>query len=372
MITIGTNSFGYPQQRNFVGLPFDDIVFKKSIDFYKILSYLNYKLLGKVVPKYINNFDDKGLNKVDMYHFFNTITPVKKPWVVTFETSLPRMDPDYRKGYDYMAGKYCKRLIPFSQRAYDAQLYHLNRYPEYKEVILNKMSVIQPAQKVLLTDFSEKNFNTENVVFTFTGSAFYGKGGLEVLKAFNVAKEKGWPVKLNIISKMEKQGYMDEFITPEMMEQSMKIIGSNPLITHYSFLPNKKVLEILRESHVVLLPSYGETYGYSLLEGMAMGCMPITTDLSPFPEFVNEEWGGIITIDKYMHGPIQRSYNDIESYKRNSDKIVNGLLSIMEEVLNNRNILREKAQKSLVRIQQNHNPYEKAAQLKSIYLESLL
>ena len=375
MITIGTTSFGYNHWRNFAGLPFENVKFKKIHDIHKIPAYFNYKIRKKISYCHINRFNDLGLNKVDLYHFFNTITPIKRPWVVTYETSLPRQEPDFLNGYEWLSSQYCKSIIAFSNRAYNIQLNYLDKYPEYKETITSKMIVLPPAQSVLIEDIFLNKFNSNELTFTFTGRSFYRKGGWEILQAFEIAKELRLPVKLNLISNLERNDYRDEFITDEMILISNNIIKKNPLITHYFSLPNSQVLDILKKSHVTLLPSWGETYGYSLLEGMAMGCIPISTDLKPFPEFVKEEFGYLINIDKifldYPVSNLESPYINFDMYKCNSEKIIKTLINIMLEMVNNRDELKTKAFKAIEHIKVNHNPLNNIKILNNIYNNAL-
>lgn len=371
-ITVGTNSLSYNHIRNFAGLPFTDVTFEKLLDWYRIPAYLSYKVLGKTHYGYVNRFNDFGLNKVDLYHFFNSIGPIKKPWVVTYETSVPRMQPDFRKGYEWLAGPYCKQIIPYSHRAYNAELHHLEKYPEYREAILAKTQIIPPSQKILLNDFSEKKFDQEHIIFTFTGTTFFGKGGWEILQVFEKAKEQGWPIKLNLISKLHIDGYRDGYISPEIVEKAKNIIATNPLITHYFSLPNPQVLEVLKNSHVALLPSFGETYGYSVLEGMSMGCIPVTTNLSPFPEFVNEEWGYLIPINRLNINGVESAFTNFEEYKENAEILLKGLLSFVENLLNNRSVLQQKAHKAFQRIETHHSPLQRVMQLRKIYEDAIL
>ncbi len=85
MLKIGTDSFHYNQKRNFTGLPFDGVEFRKVYDLNKVRSYLKFRLTNNIDFKQLHRFNDFGLNRVDLYHFFNTITPIKRPWIVTFE-----------------------------------------------------------------------------------------------------------------------------------------------------------------------------------------------------------------------------------------------------------------------------------------------
>ena len=59
-----------------------------------------------------------------------------------------------------------------------------------------------------------------------------------------------------------------------------KIIKGSDWITHYETLPNDYVLELMREQHVGLLPTWSDTYGYSVLEFQGIGVPVITTNVN--------------------------------------------------------------------------------------------
>lgn len=363
-IKVGTNQLGYNQKRNFVDLPFKNVSFKKVFDINKIVTYPKYKILGKVDYKLINRFNDFGLNDVQLYHFFNTLTPVKKPWIVTFETTLPRLDPDFRRGYDWMSGSHCKKIIAYSRRAYSGQLELLNMYPSYQSEIANKMTMLLPSQKMMIENLRDKNFD-DKITCTFVGGAFYRKGGWELLQAFERLKEFHSEIRLNIISSLGIEGYKDDHITKQMKEETLKMLTDNPAINYYPSLPNKQVLEILKRSHVGILPSWGETFGYSILEAMACGCAVIVPDVSPFPEFVDSECGWLIGVNKTFRGGIE----DSEISTENSMKMIDGLACALHGTLNDRESLYSKCNHALNRIFTNHNPYRAASFLEDLYEE---
>lgn len=365
MIRVGTTSLGYNHQRNFISLPFQDIYFSKVHDFNKIISYTKYKLTGKVDYKMINRFNDWGLNNVHLYHFFNTLTPVKKPWLVTYETTLPRSEPYFTKGYEWMSSKFCKRIIAFSQRAYNAQMNLLSKQASYKEAISQKMVVLPPTQKVLTNGIFKKEI--DEVVFTFAGSAFYRKGGWELIQAFERLKQFNPKIKLIVISKLEKGGYKDGHITNEMQRETESILTTNPLIQYHSYLPNERVLEILKFSDVGILPSWGETYGYFILEAMASGCSVIAPNVSPFPEFVSSEWGWLIDVNTRIMNGLEISNPTPE----NSEMMIKGIIKTVHDILNDPQTLLEKRRAALERISNTHNPYKAARFLEDIYRTSI-
>ncbi len=111
--------------------------------------------------------------------------------------TLPRRDAGFRKGYEWLSGKYCKKIIAFSQRAFDLQMNELDRFPEFKEEIASKLCVVHPSQKLLVGGISSKDFSGELRLF-FVGSAFFRKGGRELVCAFQRIKELGFRVSSEI------------------------------------------------------------------------------------------------------------------------------------------------------------------------------
>lgn len=58
-------------------------------------------------------------------------------------------------------------------------------------------------------------------------------------------------------------------------------------IRHYTRLLNKEVLELLINSHVGLLPTWSDFFGYSVLDTQASDCPVITTNIRVLPEINN-------------------------------------------------------------------------------------
>jgi glycosyltransferase involved in cell wall biosynthesis len=356
---VGTNSLEYNQKRNFADLPFVDVEFRKVLDAYKVPSYLTFKLTHKI-SRMSYRFNDLGLNKVDLYHFWNTITPVRKPWITTFEHTIPRNEPNFLRGYEWMAGCYCKKLIAITQRAINGQKFALNNYHQYKDEIEAKMICIPPPQKVICKVPTVIN---DKIIFTFIGNAFYRKGGVELVKAFAALKK--YPIHLNLISKMQFDGFKDRFAEP--FHESMP---SN--VSYFPWLPNDRVIKILTESHVGILPSYGETYGYSVLEAMAAGCAVVTTDVDPFPEFVKEDFGYFLKMPKYIVDGFERIESDTpESFNQCSTHLVNEITRVIQNIVNDLETLQVKRENAIKRIGQYHSPIDRSNLLLHIYLEAI-
>jgi len=350
-------------------IPFEKYAFKKVYDYYKVLNHFYYIKNKRTYPFYNFSFQDFDLNKVNHLHFFNNISFGKTPWLVTFEDTLPRWGHISKKkekrGIQLLADDPCKKLIAFSNQAFKNQLLVLSEYPEYEDVIKQKMMVLHPGQRKNISSYEEKELDEDHITFTFVGNFFFLKGGMEVLRAIDHFLQQNAPVKLNIISTMLYGDHASR-TTESDYQAAMKIIHKYPKnIRLYSNLPNEKVLEIFKRSHVGLLPSYDDTYGYSVLEAQANACPVITTDVRSFPEINNDACGWVIEVPKRETGKAYFNTSDFRSAL--SKKIEGDLYDIVYQILNDRYLIMEKGQKAFKRIISGHSIIEKGKKIENIY-----
>jgi glycosyltransferase involved in cell wall biosynthesis len=364
MKIVGVNHSGYNTTRNISSLPFKNFKVEKKRDFFKFPEHLYYRITGRTHPLLFNLHQDFGLAHCDLWHFFNTVSFTSKPWITTFETMTPRFHGKYQeKGVKLLAGKHCKKLIGMSEMAKNLQLDFIKmKYPDYYDAIAAKTIFIHPAQKLLLKDYSDKK--SEDVLnFILVGTEFFRKGGAEVLTVFNKLLNEGKNIKLRIVSGMQ---YENSYATQDDYNKAMEIINRHKEnIIYHSFLPNNEVLEFLLKSHVALLPSYRETYGYSILEAQASGCPVITTNILAFDEINNNNIGWMVNVPiDVMKRPLINSKEEREKF---SEAIIEGLDKHIREILNNSAGVRTKAIAAMEKIKMQHNPEKVAEQLEQIY-----
>ena len=125
---IGTNKKGYAQIRNFVNLP-HSYSFIEERDVFTTLLNQYFRFTKKVHPFYQFLHYNPGFSKVKLRHFFNTISFNNIPWIVTFETTLPRLGNTpkwiYKLAVKRLASNACKKIIAISQNAYNLQLEYI-------------------------------------------------------------------------------------------------------------------------------------------------------------------------------------------------------------------------------------------------------
>lgn len=148
---------------------------------------------------------------------------------------------------------------------------------------------------------------------------------------------------LNIVSSLNYGDYATH-TTQKDQEVALEIFKKHPdNIHHYHSLPNNQVLELLINSHIGLLPTWADSFGYSVLESQAAGCPCITTDIRALPEINNNEVGWIIK----LQNPI---YN-----LENREFMIQELMRIIELIAKDKNMIKIKGKNALQQIMLNHN-----------------
>lgn len=348
---ITNNPKGYPEIRNI--FPRYDGKFTYKKDIFNFCLNITHKITGKGYHPFwkglFYDFEDQETPCV----FFNTINLGNNLWKIYFETTVPRLGNVPKIFYDLavksLSKENCTEIIAISKCAYDLQIDYIKKnYPTYLEIIKSKMSLRLPLQKPLINNYRDKRLSKHKIVFTIIGSDFFRKGGKEVLHAFNDILPKNPHLHLNIISSLNYGDYATH-TTKKDFDDAKDIIKRYPEnIKHYSSLPNKEVLELLINSHVGLLPTWADSFGYSVLEAQAAGCPVITTNVRALPEINNNDIGWIINV------PLKTDKNAmIDSPKERtefSDLLQSNLRKILIEIIDKSKLIKQKGEKSLKKI----------------------
>lgn len=370
---IATNHYGYPQEKNFLSLPLQHYRFIKSFDRHKLVSFLKFRLTGKIDHFHLNSHHRLIRGNISLFHFFNSISSGKIPWITTFETILPRWgavtQKQLEKGIMMMADSSCKQLIAMSQCALDMQKSMLEeKYSSVKNDILSKSIVLHPAQLIPAPSIIKKPADT--LEFCFAGNDFFRKGGDVMLQVFAPLLEKNSHLRLTIISTLSWGDYASRS-TRSDYENALQLIHRFPLqIKLLSRIPNNRVMEVFGRSHVSLLPTLADSYGYSVLESQAASCPVISTDIRALPEINDTSSGWLLNMPKdHLGEGLIKSENDRFSFKK---QLKEQLENAIFEIIQNPDSISAKAHASVERIKSKHNPKTTASVLESIYDQALL
>ena len=332
-----------------------------------------------------NQFEDLDLNRVDLLHFFNGVSYGRTPWVSSFETILPRfshlvtrhhgqeiahVSPDAltRRGLEALAGRSCLAILPLSQSAALMQTDLLKDLPaEYAQPILDKMRVLHPPQEILGPEVKAREYSPDNPIrFILVGAAFFRKGGREVLEVFErLVRQEKLPVRLIIVSSLRIEPYAAKETEEDVAWAKAKIAENADWIEYYPALPNADTLALMRTADVGMLPSYADTYGFSVLEAQASGLPVITTDIRALPEVNNPTVGWLIKVPKNALG--EALYATVEEREVLSQSIRAGLEQSVRHIAADPGQIAVKGAAALDRIRKEHDPAAYADALRQIY-----
>jgi len=113
------------------------------------------------------------------------------------------------------------------------------------------------------------------------------------------------------------------------------------------------------------LPTYDDTYGFSVLESQAAGTPVISTNVDALPEINDDEVGWVIPLLKDRYGQAVRKRT--EDRKMISAAIREGVYVALKDVLGRPDIIRKKGVRALDRVARFHDPGAHAQQLYQVY-----
>jgi glycosyltransferase involved in cell wall biosynthesis len=237
-----------------------------------------------------------------------------------------------------------------------------------RDEITAKMCVRLPSQAPLV-DAARRRTSSDPLHFVFVGAEFFRKGGKEVLAAFERLLDVRGDVRLTIVSRMAYGDYATNS-TKQDQAAALATIERHPLeIRRYGQLPNAEVLRLLRDADVCLLPTYADTFGYSVLEAQAVGCPVVTTDVRALPEINDDESGWVIPLPLDARREAHRI--SAGSRERLSADLTQRLFETLRAIVDDPASITMRAQKSLERIRLHHSPARAAEQTEHMYDEAI-
>lgn len=323
----------------------------------------------------------------DVFHFFNCINLGKhSKWVISVESGVPwpvsvtrcvesedadlssiAQDKYVERRIKALANSNCLGLLALSHCTENIQREIIKQFPQYESIIAKKMITLLPPQKLVINDVKEKRVTwkeEESLTFIYVGSDFYRKGGRETVLVLSEL-HKRYSFKLILISSMaiDEKRYMRS--ENDEKESKCLIERNKDWIEYYDRLPNTEVLEKMKKAHVCLLPTWMDTFAYSVLEAQACGTPVISTSLRALTEINNENVGWLIDV------PVNRLNNPLHLTREQQDifseKLLNGLYDKVEYVLQHREEIKDKAMKCLVKIKDYHSPQKYEEKLRMVY-----
>jgi glycosyltransferase involved in cell wall biosynthesis len=206
----------------------------------------------------------------------------------------------------------------------------------------------------------------EAVRFIFVGTDFYRKGGLLFLKAFDAVRADHPNMLLTIVSRLCDRDWPAIAPADEVADAARLLDSHRDAIAHYGEIPNDQVLQLMRESHVGVLPSMLDTFGFSVLEMQSNGLPMITSDVQALPELNADDRGWIVP---YPNDPLMCHPDRSTPERRRAvnDVAVERLTDCLRRVMADRHLIAEKGQRALEYVRRVHDPDDAVERISRIY-----
>lgn len=240
----------------------------------------------------------------DVVHSYNRIPLTRKPWVLTFESWLPRTlsKPDLglrRFLMRRLAGRQCRRILAMSDYAKNV-FATFNEGSPHLTAALEKTEIVYPS--VTLRADAPKSLSDGPIKVLFVGNDFAQKGGVAAVRLARLARGAGVPVEAHIVSAMRYgKSVFADCPEPGAYDSDIELLHGENVEMH-GVLPNEDVLALMKACDFLMLTSLDDTFGFSVLEAMSVGTPAIVSNVCALPELVKIDENGIVValpLDRY-------------------------------------------------------------------------
>lgn len=240
--------------------------------------------------------------RFDLVHAFNRIPLGPTPFLIGFESHLPRAfgaegGRYWRWLVDRLASPRCRAIVAISRYAERVFLDQHAGAPQL-EALRRKLHVRLPNLPAAdsaeaVTD--EAPADGEPLRVAFVGNHFGRKGGCVGVRMAELALARGVPLQVEIVSKLEVGGDIwTDPPDPAFFSPYLEALHRLPNIRHHPGLGNDAVLALLRRSPFSLLATFSDTFGYSAIEAMSQGSVVIATRQGALPECLDDGESGVL------------------------------------------------------------------------------
>jgi glycosyltransferase involved in cell wall biosynthesis len=264
-----------------------------SIRYFAPLNKISPSMEGMTV------FNPFPIRHFDLIHAFNRIPLGSTPYIIGFESHLPRAfgleDSKYFEMLSrLLASDRCRGIIAISEFARRTFLSQHESRP-WLDVLRSKLTVRYPNLPLSPEPDNTVLRGDKPVKLIFVGNHFARKGGTIAVRIAEIAHKTGAPLEVDIISTLETGGV--SWVDPlrnGYFKDDLNLLHSLPNIRSHGPMPNKDVLALIKQSHFLLLPTFSDTFGYSVIEAMTLHTPAIVTRQGALPEFVEDGVNGIV------------------------------------------------------------------------------
>lgn len=321
------------------------------------------------LPRMIHTITD-----ADLIHSTRGILQIKqkKPWIidlesggifVSFKYSSLKNPITKRIIINALKSGKCKRILPQSIAAKEnlMGLIDCSGFADKIEVLYLAM---RPCKKKRIIRKDNK------FIISFIGKEFYGKGGHDLLKAYEILTEKYDNLELKFKGDIPEK-YMP--LAEKLKSRGLKIIEGH--------FPRDELFEkMYLSSDIFVLPTHSDNYGVVFLEAMSAGLPIIGTTSFTVPELIEDGKNGFLIKTPYSW----ENYLDkndklhvkeiIKDWEKLHPEIIRQLVEKISILIENRKLREKMGKESRKMIEDENGKFSitrRNKQLRRIYDEAL-
>lgn len=229
----------------------------------------------------------------------------KKPWIIDLESGGIFVSFRYEALRNPIMGRIiinslksgkCKRILPQSEAAKEnlMRVIDCSKFADKIEVLYLAM---RPCNK------QKTNRKDKKVVLSYIGNNFYGKGGHDLLKAYEILTQK--------YDNLELKFKGD--IPPEYLPLTEKLKGLKIINGHF---PREELFDkMYLSSDIFVLPTHQDNYGVVFLEAMSAGLPIVGTENFTVPELIEDGKNGFLIKSSYSWEKYLDARNKLDTKK---------------------------------------------------------
>jgi glycosyltransferase involved in cell wall biosynthesis len=279
----------------------------------------------------------------DLIHCAHCLSKNKnKPWVADIEmiASFAISGWNTKKGQNkvrkILLRNNCKKILPWTE---SAKKEILNVYPEVKD----KLEVVYPAVPEIKNLKKPKN---KRLKIIFVARYFDIKGGL---------------IALEVLEELRKKYHIEGIVVSSVPDNLKKKYSKLKI---YNLMPQEKLFKLMNDSDIFLYPASFDTFGFSIIEAMSFGTIPLTiqtpNSASRSEIVINRKTGILIKLEKnlsnkeirkYEEESIRKIISEFDYLNKNKEKFKEMSKNCLKEISSGKFSIKER-NKKLKRIYQ--------------------
>jgi glycosyltransferase involved in cell wall biosynthesis len=250
------------------------------------------------------------------------------------------------------------------------QMQHQHRERPALAHLLAKSEVLYPG--VQPTGSAPKSAGNE-LKLLFVGHDYYRKGGPALVRAHKKLRSAGIPVQTTIVSSFNWAN--TDYVGPpdaDGVKAAESELSAEGISRHRS-LSTDEVRCLMEQADFLILPTFHDTFGYVVLEAMAVATPVIATATCAQTEIIEPGRSGfLLEFDNddigqwsWFHG--RKRYGYVEAYWSTIDRLASALAEQLQECWETRSDYEALSAGALARIDSKFNADRTRKRLEEIY-----